>query len=133
MDCAYPLVLDVETGSDCRVLFRDIDVGVFIGGFPRKEGMERKELLKLNGNIFRVQGQALNEVANKNVRCLVVANPANTNCLILSTNAPSINSDHFTCLTRLDQNRANAQIAQKLNLKVTQVKDAIIWGNHSAT
>lgn len=132
-DGAYPLLEDVKCGDNPREMFQGCDVVVFIGGFPRKQGMERKELLKINGGIFRAQGRALDEVAKKTVRCLVVANPANTNCLILQRNAPSIPKENFSCLTRLDQNRAVAQIADRSGYPVTDVKNIIIWGNHSAT
>jgi NAD-dependent malate dehydrogenase len=132
-DDAYPLVTNIEAGTDPMVIFKDIDVGVFIGGFPRKEGMERKDLLQTNGKIFSAQGKALDTVAKKNVKCLVVANPANTNALILQTHAPSIPKENFTCLTRLDHNRATFQLASKTANSVTAVKNVIIWGNHSAT
>jgi malate dehydrogenase len=132
-DGAYPLLNSVESGSDPKVLFRDIDVGVFIGGFPRKQGMERKELLSLNGKIFKSQGEALNEVAKPTCRIIVVANPANTNCLLLQSNCPKIPKENFTCLTRLDHNRALSQLALKAGVHSTTVKNAIIWGNHSST
>ena len=105
-DGAYPLLEDVRCGSDPEEMFKDCNVVVFIGGFPRKKGMERKELLSINGQIFRTQGAALDKVAKKDVRCVVVANPANTNCLILQDSAPSIPKENFTALTRLDHNRA---------------------------
>lgn len=105
-DGAYPCIKSIQTGSDPYVLFKDLDLGVFVGGFPRKEGMERKDLLRINGDIFKIQGAALNESAKPDCKVLVVANPANTNCLILSTHAPNIPKKNFTCLTRLDQNRA---------------------------
>lgn len=132
-DCAYPLVEDIKFGDNPREMFAGCDLVVFVGGFPRKQGMERKELLKINGSIFNDQGAALNEVAKKTVRCLVVANPANTNCLILQRHAPTIPKENFSCLTRLDQNRAVAQIALRSNVPVTDVNNVIIWGNHSAT
>jgi len=132
-DSAYPLLKDIESGTDPKEIFKDVDVVVFLGGFPRKQGQERKELLQINGKIFKEQGQALSEVAKKNVKSLVVANPANTNCLILQKNAPGIPKENFTCLTRLDQNRATYQIAEKAKVPVTDVKNVIIWGNHSAT
>lgn len=133
MDGAYPLLERVTSGSDPKVLFKDIDVGVFIGGFPRKPGMERKDLLQTNGKIFKAQGEALNEVASNDVKCVVVANPANTNCLLLSNYAPNIDKRNFSALTRLDHNRALAQIAEKAGVHNTQVKNVIIWGNHSTT
>jgi malate dehydrogenase len=132
-DCAYPLVEDIKFGDNPREMFAGCDLVVFVGGFPRKQGMERKDLLKMNGSIFNDQGAALNEVAKKTVKCLVVANPANTNCLILQKHAPTIPKENFSCLTRLDQNRAVAQIAVKSNVHVTDVNNVIIWGNHSAT
>jgi len=132
-DDAYPLVTSIESGTDPKVIFKDADVVVFIGGFPRKDGMERKELLSINGKIFKEQGEALNEVAKKTVKCLVVANPANTNCLILQHHAKTIPKTNFSCLTRLDHNRAIFQLASKSGAKVTEVQNVIIWGNHSAT
>jgi len=132
-DGAYPLVEDIKFGDNPREMFAGCDVVVFIGGFPRKQGMERKDLLKINGGIFSEQGRALDEVAKKTVKAVVVANPANTNCLILQRNAPSIPKENFTCLTRLDQNRAVAQLSLKTGIPVTKVKNVIIWGNHSAT
>lgn len=123
----------VQIGSDPLEMFRDIDVGVFIGGFPRKQGMERKDLLQMNGKIFREQGNALGLVAAKNVKVVVVANPANTNCYLLSHFAPEIPRENFSALTRLDQNRAMSQISQKTGVSVSQVTDVTIWGNHSAT
>ncbi len=132
-DCAYPLVRDLKYGSDPREMFKDIDVGLFVGGFPRKEGMERKDLIAKNCNIFKEQGTALNEVAKSTTKCLVVANPANTNCLILSHYASKLPRENFTCLTRLDHNRALAQLAEKAKTEITKVKNVIIWGNHSST
>jgi malate dehydrogenase len=132
-DGAYPNLLSVDYGDDPNKIFKDADVVVFIGGFPRKQGQERKDLLLTNGNIFVGQGKALDTVAKKTVKSLVVANPANTNCLILQTNAPSIPKENFTCLTRLDQNRAYSQVAAKAGVPVTSVKNIVIWGNHSTT
>ena len=132
-DCAYPVLASVKYGADPREMFRDLDVGLFVGGFPRKEGMERKDLIAKNCNIFKEQGIALNEVAKLTTKILVVANPANTNCLILATNAPRIPKKNFTCLTRLDHNRALAQLAAKTNVPIEQVKNVVIWGNHSST
>lgn len=132
-DGAYSLLNGVTVGSDPKSLFKDIDVGVFIGGFPRKPGMERKDLLQTNGKIFSTQGAALNEVANPNVKCVVVANPANTNCLILQSNSSKINPKNFTCLTRLDHNRALAQLAMRAGAHIGDVRNIIIWGNHSTT
>mmetsp|Transcript_8973 Transcript_8973/g.17337 ORF Transcript_8973/g.17337 Transcript_8973/m.17337 type:complete len:343 (+) Transcript_8973:1519-2547(+) len=132
-DCAFPLLAGITTGADPRVLFQDVDIIIFLGGFPRKAGMERKELLSKNLAIFKVQGEALNAVGKPDVKCLVVANPANTNCLALSSFAPRIPKKNFTCLTRLDMNRAQAQIAQRTNSAVYRIKNLTIWGNHSAT
>lgn len=132
-DGAYPLLEHVSSGSDPKEMFKDIDVGVFFGGFPRKPGMERKDLLKINGKIFKEQGEALAAVANPNVKCVVIANPANTNCLLLSTYAEKLNKKNFSCLTRLDHNRALTQIAQKAGCHSSEVSNVIIWGNHSTT
>jgi len=131
-DCAWPLV-SVKYGSDAKELFKDIDVGIFAGGFPRKEGMERKDLIAKNVAIFKEQGQILNEVAKTTTKILVVANPANTNCYILSRYATKIPKENFTCLTRLDHNRALTQLALKADVAVKNVKNVIIWGNHSST
>lgn len=132
-DGAYPLLSSVQSGSDPKILFKDIDVGVFIGGFPRKQGMERKELLTLNGKIFKSQGEALNEVAKPDCHVIVVANPANTNCLLLQSNCPKIPKENFSCLTRLDHNRSLSQLALRAGVHVSAVKNTIIWGNHSST
>lgn len=132
-DCAYPLLNSIDFGSDPNEMLKDADVAIFVGGFPRKKGMERKDLIDKNVSIFKVQGQALNEVASSNCKVLVVANPANTNCLVLSKNAPNIPKENFTAMTRLDHDRALNQIASKTNNKVCDVKDVIIWGNHSST
>lgn len=132
-DGAYPLLERVSSGSNPKEMFKEIDVGIFFGGFPRKPGMERKDLLKINGKIFKEQGEALSAVANPNVRCVVIANPANTNCLLLSNSAENINKKNFSCLTRLDHNRALTQLANKAGVHSSQVKNVIIWGNHSTT
>ncbi len=132
-DCAYPALASVKYGADPREMFKDMDVGIFVGGFPRKEGMERKDLIAKNCGIFKEQGAALNEVAKPDSKVLVVANPANTNCLALSHYAPRIPKENFTCLTRLDHNRALAQLAEKAKVPVPKVKNVIIWGNHSST
>lgn len=132
-DCAYPFVASVQSGFDPMVLFKDMDVGIFVGGFPRKQGMERKELISKNCNIFKVQGAALDKVAKKTCKILVVANPANTNCLMLSKYAPSIPKKNFSCLTRLDHNRSIGQLSIKSKAPVTSINNVIIWGNHSST
>lgn len=133
LDCAYPMVRGVKYGSEAKEMFKDADVVLFVGGFPRKAGMERKDLIAKNCNIFKAQGAALNEVAKTTTKILVVANPANTNCLTLAKNAPKIPRENFSCLTRLDHNRALSQLAVKAGTKVTGVKNVVIWGNHSST
>lgn len=130
---AYPLLGDLRSGSNPQELFEDLDVGVFIGGFPRKPGMERKDLLNINAKIFKEQGTALNDKAKATCHCVVVANPANTNCLLLQTFAKKIPKENFSALTRLDHNRAKYQIAAKAGVHTTQVKNVFIWGNHSTT
>lgn len=132
-DCSLPLLRDVVASDQEAVAFKDIDVGVFAGSMPRREGMERKDLLKANVSIFKVQGEALDQYAKKSVKVLVVGNPANTNCLILAKYAPSIARENFSCLTRLDHNRAKAQVALKVGVPADSVTNVIIWGNHSST
>jgi len=132
-DCSLPLLHEVVGTSDVGVAFSHIDVAILVGAMPRKEGMERKDLLKANAKIFEVQGKALNEHAKKTVKVLVVGNPANTNCLIAQKCAPTIPKENFTCMTRLDQNRAISQVAMRLGVKTDAVKRVIIWGNHSST
>lgn len=132
-DCAMPLVKDVVATDDPVAAFTDVDAAIMVGAMPRKEGMERKDLLAANVKIFKVQGQALDQHAKKSVKVLVVGNPANTNAVIMSHYAPSIPKENFTAMTRLDQNRASAQIAQKAGVGVEKVKKCIIWGNHSST
>jgi len=132
-DCALPLVREVISTDDPNVAFKDIDAAFLVGAMPRKEGMERKDLLAANVKIFKVQGQALDKHAKKSCRILVVGNPANTNALICSHYAPSIPKENFSAMTRLDQNRACAQLAIKAGVAIPEVKNAIIWGNHSST
>lgn len=132
-DCAMPLVRDVVATDDPNVAFKDIDAAFLVGAMPRKEGMERKDLLAANVKIFKVQGQALDQHAKKSVKVLVVGNPANTNSLICSHYAPSIPKENFSAMTRLDQNRAAAQLAEKTGSAVYEVKKVTIWGNHSST
>eukprot|EP00053_Salpingoeca_punica_P006436 m.60867 g.60867 ORF g.60867 m.60867 type:complete len:336 (+) comp13692_c0_seq1:403-1410(+) len=132
-DCAFPLLKEVVATFDPEVAFKDCDAAILVGAMPRKEGMERKDLLAANVKIFKVQGMALDKVAKKSVKVLVVGNPANTNCLVTSVYAPSIPKSQFTCLTQLDLNRARALLAQRLKVSPSQVHDVIIWGNHSAT
>jgi malate dehydrogenase len=133
MDGAYPLLAGVVPTVDPTVAFKDVDYCVLVGAFPRKKGMERKDLLAKNASIFKSQGEAIEKYASRNVKVLVVGNPANTNALICSHYAPSIPRENFTALTRLDQHRATAQVAMKLGVPFSQVKNVIIWGNHSAT
>jgi len=132
-DCALPLLHGVVATVDVKEAFTDIDYALLVGSFPRKEGMERADLLKANANIFKVQGKALSDNAKKTVKVLVVGNPANTNALIAVLSAPGIPKENFSCLTRLDHNRAKSQIASRLKVNVAQVKNVIIWGNHSFT
>ncbi|MFQ3787876.1 malate dehydrogenase [Halomonas sp. A29] len=132
-DCAFPLVQDIVATDDPNVAFKDVDFALLVGARPRGPGMERKDLLEANAAIFSVQGKALNDNASRNVRVLVVGNPANTNALIASCNAPDLSPRQFTAMTRLDHNRALTQLAQKTGKRVTDVDSMIIWGNHSAT
>ncbi|XP_048525845.1 malate dehydrogenase, cytoplasmic isoform X1 [Dendroctonus ponderosae] len=132
-DCALPLLHGVVPTDDPAVAFKDVTAAFLVGAMPRKQGMERKDLLSANVKIFKVQGEALDKYAKKDVKVLVVGNPANTNALICSRYAPSIPKENFTAMTRLDQNRAQAQIAAKLGVPVRQVSNLIIWGNHSST
>jgi len=132
-DCAFPLVRDVVATDDPNVAFKDIDAAFLVGAMPRKEGMERKDLLAANVKIFKVQGQAMDTHAKKSVKVLVVGNPANTNALICSHYAPSIPKENFSAMTRLDQNRAAAQLSLKTGAPVYEIKKVTIWGNHSST
>jgi len=132
-DCALTLLKEVIPTADAAVAFKDIDVAILVGAMPRKEGMERKDLLKANAKIFETQGKALDANAKKTVKVVVVGNPANTNALLCSKSAPSIPKENFTCLTRLDQNRAQAQIAARVGVATDKVRNVIIWGNHSST
>jgi malate dehydrogenase len=132
-DGAYPLVKGIVATTDVKEAFTNVDIALLVGSFPRKEGMERKDLLKANAGIFTVQGAALNEYASKNVKVLVVGNPANTNAYIAMKHAPSIPKENFSALTRLDHNRAKYQIANRIKANVEDVHNVIIWGNHSAT
>ena len=132
-DCAFPLLASMIPASDPKVAFRDVDVALLVGARPRGPGMERKDLLEANGAIFVPQGKALNEVASRDVKVLVVGNPANTNALIAMKNAPGLKPQQFTAMMRLDHNRALTQVAQKTGKPVTSVKKMSIWGNHSAT
>ncbi|CAH1970613.1 unnamed protein product [Acanthoscelides obtectus] len=132
-DCALPLLHGVVPTDDPAVAFKDVSAAFLVGAMPRKQGMERKDLLSANVKIFKVQGEALDKHAKKDVKVLVVGNPANTNALVCSKYAPSIPKENFTAMTRLDQNRAQAQIAQKVGVPVGNVTNVIIWGNHSST
>ncbi|MGA1162938.1 MAG: malate dehydrogenase [Ilumatobacteraceae bacterium] len=132
-DCAFPLLVDVVGTDDADVAFGDADVALLVGAMPRKAGMERADLLNANGGIFKPQGEALARSAKRDVKVLVVGNPANTNALIAQQNAKSLDPGRFTAMTRLDHNRAVTQIAQKLSQPVSAVKKMTIWGNHSTT
>jgi malate dehydrogenase len=132
-DCAFPLLQSMVAASDPKVAFKDVDVALLVGARPRGPGMERKDLLEANGAIFVPQGKALNEVASRDVKVLVVGNPANTNALIAMKNAKDLKPQQFTAMMRLDHNRAMTQVAQKTGKPVTSVKKMSIWGNHSAT
>lgn len=132
-DSAFPLLSALRYGTDAREILRDQDIIIFLGGFPRKAGMERKELLQRNMNIFKEQGTVLNEVGKPTTLCLVVANPANTNAYVLAHHAPNIPRKNFSAMTRLDHNRAMHQIAHKVGATSRDVKNVAIWGNHSST
>jgi malate dehydrogenase len=132
-DCAFPLLSDITMTDDPAEAFAGADHALLVGARPRAKGMERKDLLEANGAIFTVQGKALDDHASNDVRVLVVGNPANTNCLITMRNAPGLSEQHFTAMTRLDHNRAIAQVARKAQSKVHEIKKMSIWGNHSAT
>ncbi|KAL9924875.1 malate dehydrogenase 1 isoform 4-T4 [Glossina fuscipes fuscipes] len=132
-DCALPLLRNVVPTTDPAVAFKDVSAAFLVGAMPRREGMERKDLLSANVKIFKIQGQALDKYANKDVKVLVVGNPANTNAAVCAYYAPTIPRENFTAMTRLDQNRAQAQIASKVGVPVADVKNVIIWGNHSST
>lgn len=132
-DCALPLLREVVPTADISQAFKDIDIAILVGAMPRREGMERKDLLKANVRIFKQQGEALNQFAKKTVKVVVVGNPANTNACICKMYAPTIPAENFTCLTRLDQNRAQSQIAARVGVSPQDVQNVIIWGNHSST
>lgn len=132
-DCAFPLLQEVTYTDDANVAFKDTDYALLVGSRPRGPGMERKDLLEANAAIFSAQGKALNDNASPNVKVLVVGNPANTNALIAQRNAPDLNPRNFTAMTRLDHNRAMAQLAAKAGKHVSDVEGLCIWGNHSAT
>jgi len=132
-DCAFATLNRVVATDDAKVAFRDCHVALLVGARPRGPGMERKDLLLANAQIFSAQGRTLNEVADRGIKVLVVGNPANTNALIASRNAPSLPPKNFTAMTRLDHNRARGQLAEKTGKSVTAIRRMIIWGNHSAT
>ena len=132
-DCAFPLLAGIVMTDDPMVAFKDADYALLVGARPRGPGMERKDLLEANAAIFSVQGKAINAVASRGIKVLVVGNPANTNSLIAQRNAPDINPRQFTAMTRLDHNRAMAQLAQKTGKTINDVKKMTIWGNHSST
>ncbi|MCB1935595.1 MAG: malate dehydrogenase [Nitrosomonas sp.] len=132
-DCAFPLLSELITTDDPRVAFRDADIALLVGARPRGENMERKDLLEANGSIFIEQGKALNEVASRNVKVLVVGNPANTNAYITVKNAPDLSPHNFSAMLKLDHNRALFQVAHKLEKPVSSIRKMIVWGNHSNT
>ncbi|MED5239319.1 MAG: malate dehydrogenase [Pseudomonadota bacterium] len=132
-DCAFPLVAGISGTDDANVAFKDADYALLVGARPRGPGMERKDLLEANAAIFSAQGKAINDNASKDIKVLVVGNPANTNALIAQRNAPDINPRQFTAMTRLDHNRGMAQLATKLGKTVNDIKKMTIWGNHSST
>ena len=132
-DCAFPLLAGVVATDDPFQAFAATNYALLVGSVPRKDGMERSDLLKINGGIFTTQGKALSAGAADDIRVLVVGNPANTNCLIAMNNAPAIDSSRFTAMMRLDHNRAKAQLAHKAGVSVSEVTKMTIWGNHSAT
>ena len=132
-DCAFPLLAGIVQTDDATVAFKDVDYALLVGSRPRGPGMERKDLLEANAAIFSAQGKALNDVASRDVKVLVVGNPANTNAVIAQRNAPDLDPRNFTAMTRLDHNRAMAQLAGKTDSTINDVKKMIIWGNHSST
>jgi len=132
-DCAFPLLKNIVCTSDINKAFDNVNWGVLVGSVPRKAGMERSDLLKMNGGIFTQQGKALNDNAADDVRVFVVGNPCNTNCLIAMNSANDIPDNRFFAMTTLDENRAKTQLAQKSSRRVSDIKNMVIWGNHSAT
>ena len=132
-DCAFPLLSRIDISDDPNIAFDGANIGLLVGARPRTKGMERGDLLEANGGIFAPQGKAINDHAADDIRVLVVGNPANTNALIAMSNAPDVPNERFTAMTRLDHNRALAQLANKTAMPVEKLKKMIIWGNHSAT
>lgn len=132
-DCAFPLLKKVTCTSDVNVAMRDINWAILVGAVPRKDGMERSDLLKINGKIFTTQGRAINDHAADDARIFVVGNPCNTNCLIAMNNAPDVPKDRFYAMTMLDELRARSQLAKKAGVDLTAITEMTIWGNHSST
>ncbi len=132
-DCAFPLLHRIETTVDPNVAFSNVDYAFLVGARPRGAGMERRDLLQVNAEIFSVQGRALNDVASRDVKVMVTGNPANTNALIAIKNAPDLKPENFTAMTMLDHNRAIGQLAEKCGVLATDIKNMIVWGNHSVT
>jgi malate dehydrogenase len=132
-DCAFPTLAGIVTTDDANVAFKDVDYALLVGARPRGPGMERKDLLEANGAIFGPQGKAINDHAKRDVKVLVVGNPANTNALIAQQNAPDLDPSCFTAMVRLDHNRALSQLAEKTSMHTTDIKKMTIWGNHSST
>lgn len=132
-DCAFPLLAGIVQTDDANVAFKDADYALLVGARPRGPGMERKDLLEANAAIFSAQGKAINAVASRDIKVLVVGNPANTNAVITQRNAPDIDPRNFTAMTRLDHNRAMTQLGQKTDTSINDIKNVLIWGNHSAT
>ena len=132
-DCAFPLLSDLVVTDNPKVAFRDADIVLLVGALPRGKGMERKDLLEINGEIFAAQGKALDEVADRDVKVTVIGNPANTNTLITMKNAPGLNPYNFSAMMRLDHNRALSQVAMKITKSVSDISKMVVWGNHSST
>ena len=132
-DCAFPLLKDIVCTADINIGFKDVDYALLIGSRPRTKGMERSDLLSANGKIFGPQGRAISDHASRDVKTLIVGNPANTNALITMNNAPDIPPEQFTSMMRLDHNRALSQLSSKTNVPVTKIKKMVVWGNHSLT
>jgi malate dehydrogenase len=133
VDCAFPLLRDIDITDDQKAAFDGVNLALLVGARPRSKGMERADLLEANGGIFGPQGEAINAGAADDVRVLVVGNPANTNALIAMSHAPDVPNERFTAMTRLDENRAVAQLASKLGVGVADIQDLVVWGNHSPT
>jgi len=132
-DCAFPLLAGIEGSDQAEAAFKDVDIALLVGSRPRGKGMERSDLIKANGPIFTAQGKALNDHARRDVKVLVVGNPANTNALIAQSNAPDLDKRQFTAMMRLDHNRSLSQLAQKTGSHTTDIDGMIVWGNHSAS